>query len=173
MANDTKKKSAKVRLEDAFTPKASISKKAYALLAVLSFVLIFLYWAYAVYVKHVDSMFLPSPAKTFESAKNMFLTGGFLTDIRMSVQRIDWIFNFSSGRYSTWPADRNLCTVCCIFRTIFLIFPLPSGIRVYSAVYFMDRNRRIFESGDHYCRKRCTDHFNGCDECKKCEHFPD
>ena len=36
MANDTKKKSAKVRLEDAFTPKASISKKAYALLAVLS-----------------------------------------------------------------------------------------------------------------------------------------
>lgn len=86
MANDTKKKSAKVRLEDAFTPKASISKKAYALLAVLSFVLIFLYWAYAVYVKHVDSMFLPSPAKTFESAKNMFLTGGFLTDIRMSVQ---------------------------------------------------------------------------------------
>ena len=51
MANDTKKKSAKVRLEDAFTPKASISKKAYALLAVLSFVLIFLYWAYAVYVK--------------------------------------------------------------------------------------------------------------------------
>lgn len=88
MANDTKKKSAKVRLEDAFTPKASISKKAYALLAVLSFVLIFLYWAYAVYVKHVDSMFLPSPAKTFESAKNMFLTGGFLTDIRMSVQRV-------------------------------------------------------------------------------------
>ena len=42
MANDTKKKSAKVRLEDAFTPKASISKKAYALLAVLSFVLIFI-----------------------------------------------------------------------------------------------------------------------------------
>ena len=56
MTNDTKKKSAKVRLEDAFTPKASISKKAYALLAVLSFVLIFLYWAYAVYVKHVDSI---------------------------------------------------------------------------------------------------------------------
>ena len=76
-----KKKSAKVRLEDAFTPKASISKRHMHFWQCCLFVLIFLYWAYAVYVKHVDSMFLPSPAKTFESAKTCFLTGGFLTDI--------------------------------------------------------------------------------------------
>ena len=88
MVNNKSKKNVKAQLGEALTPKAAISKRAYILLAVLSFVLIFAYWAYAVYVKQVDSMFLPSPVKTLESAKNMFLNGGFLADIRMSVQRV-------------------------------------------------------------------------------------
>ena len=88
MKKEENKKTVKTRLNHAFTPKASISKTSYILLAVLSFALILAYWFYAVYVQQVDSMFLPSPAKTLESAKNMFLTGGFLSDIRMSVQRV-------------------------------------------------------------------------------------
>ena len=81
-------KTLKRKITDAFTPKGTISKKAYIILAVLSFVLIFAVWMYAVYIKRVDSMFLPSPEKTLESAKNMFDGGGYLTDIRMSVQRV-------------------------------------------------------------------------------------
>ena len=81
-------KSLKRKIADAFIPKGTISKAAYIILAVMSFVLIFAAWMYAVYVKGVDSMFLPSPEKTLESAKNMFGGGGYLTDIRMSVKRV-------------------------------------------------------------------------------------
>ena len=70
-------KSLKRKIADAFIPKGTISKAAYIILAVMSFVLIFAAWMYAVYVKGVDSMFLPSPEKTLESAKNMFGGGGY------------------------------------------------------------------------------------------------
>lgn len=76
------------RLSDSFIPKGTIPRQAYFFLAVLSFVIIFAGWCYASYIKGVDAMFLPSPTKTLESAKNMFLNGDFLTDIRMSVQRV-------------------------------------------------------------------------------------
>lgn len=75
-------------LSDAFIPKGDISKLTYIGLAIVSFSIILGLWFYAVYVTKVDSMFLPSPIKTLESAKNMFLNGGFVTDIRMSVQRV-------------------------------------------------------------------------------------
>lgn len=78
----------KEKLSRAFTPKGSISKGAYCLLSFLLFLIIFLFWCYAVYVKKVDGMFLPSPGKTLTSAKNMFLNNNFLMDIRMSVQRV-------------------------------------------------------------------------------------
>lgn len=78
----------KSSFSDAFIPKGSISKKAYVVLAIVSFALIAVLWCYAVYVKNVNGMFLPSPTQTLESAKNMFITGGFILDIKMSVQRV-------------------------------------------------------------------------------------
>ncbi len=75
-------------ISDAFIPKGNISKASYTLLACLSFLIILLLWIYASYVKNVDPMFLPSPVKTLESARNMFFNGDFITDIRMSVQRV-------------------------------------------------------------------------------------
>lgn len=88
MENAVNKKNISKRLSLAFTPKGSIPKKSYVLLAILSFVLIVGTWFYLSYVVKMDTMFMPTPGKTFKSAVNMFTKGGFITDIRMSVQRV-------------------------------------------------------------------------------------
>lgn len=83
-----KKKTIGMKLNDAFTPKASISRKSYTLFAVISFAIVFAIWMLASYVIKVDPMFLPSPEKTLNSAINMFTNGNFLVDVGMSVQRV-------------------------------------------------------------------------------------
>jgi len=109
-------KTLKRKIADAFIPKGTISKAAYIILAVLSFALIFAVWMYAVYVKGIDGMFLPSPEKTLESAKNMFAGGGYLTDIRnVRPACADRISDFSSCGNPAGTADRYLCSDCSIF----------------------------------------------------------
>ncbi len=75
-------------LSDAFTPKGTIKNRSYIIIAVTSFFLIFLVWWYECSLGGVNSMFLPSIAATFDSAKHMFLKENFLFDIWMSVQRV-------------------------------------------------------------------------------------
>lgn len=75
-------------LSDAFTPKGTIKSRSYITISVVSFLLIFLVWWYECNLGGVNSMFLPSVASTFESAKHMFLKENFLFDIWMSVQRV-------------------------------------------------------------------------------------
>ena len=72
----------------AFIPKGSISGHSYLLIAVLAFAAIFGIWSYASYGLKVDDLFLPSPDQVLTSAINMFTQENFLSDIRMSVQRV-------------------------------------------------------------------------------------
>ena len=65
-------------LSDAFTPKGTIKSRSYITISVVSFLLIFLVWWYECNLGGVNSMFLPSVASTFESAKHMFLKENFL-----------------------------------------------------------------------------------------------
>ena len=83
-----KKPGVKQRLAKAFQPKAELTKRTYAGIAVISFLLIFAVWCYASYVAGVDAMFLPAPIGTLQAGADMFLSQGFLTDIRWSVQRV-------------------------------------------------------------------------------------
>ncbi len=77
-----------MKISDAFIPKGSISKKAYIGISALSFLLVLLLWFYAVYIKNVDTMFLPSPIDTLQRGIKMFAKDNFFLDIRMSVQRV-------------------------------------------------------------------------------------
>lgn len=83
-----KDKSGESAASRAFIPKGSISKRSYLIIAVCSFAAVFGIWCYACYIMHVSNMFLPSPAEVFQSAVSLFTANGFLTDIRMSVQRV-------------------------------------------------------------------------------------
>lgn len=83
-----KKPGAARRLKKAFQPKYELPKRVYVCIAVVAFLLILGVWCYATYVAGVSEMFLPAPKDTLETAVNMFVSGGFLVDIRWSVQRV-------------------------------------------------------------------------------------
>lgn len=88
MENTVKKKTLSKNIVLAFTPKGNISKKMYCILAVSSFAIILGLWFFASYGLDMDTMFLPTPVQTFEAAINLFTKGGFIIDIKMSVQRV-------------------------------------------------------------------------------------
>lgn len=88
MDNLVEKKTFTKQIILAFTPKGRISRKSYFSLAFISFAIIFVTWFFASYVIKIDTMFLPTPLKTFQAALKLFTKGGFLIDIRMSVQRV-------------------------------------------------------------------------------------
>lgn len=76
------------RVARAFRPKGELTGRAYAGIAAVSFLLIAAVWFYASFVAGVNTMFLPTPIGTVQAGVRMFLSQGFLTDIRWSVQRV-------------------------------------------------------------------------------------
>ena len=75
-------------LAKTFQPKAELPKRIYVGIAAAAFLLILAAWLCASYVAGVSTMFLPTPTGTLEAGINMFVSQGFLTDIRWSVQRV-------------------------------------------------------------------------------------
>ena len=75
-------------IEDSFTPRAKISRKAYIVLAVAMFAIVFIVWSIITYGGIVQEMFVPTPSKTFAAAVKLFTQLNYMNDIRITVIRV-------------------------------------------------------------------------------------
>jgi len=71
-----------------FRIRGKISKKSYIILAVISFVFVFILWLLLSSFELVDPVFLPTPAKVWDYFVESVKDGSLLPNIAISVQRI-------------------------------------------------------------------------------------
>ena len=78
----------KKALPKSFTPQESISKTAYTVIAICSFLLIFLVWIILTEGGFVNDKFLPKPIDTFNIGIQLFTENNFLGDIGITTYRV-------------------------------------------------------------------------------------
>lgn len=76
------------KLKRSFTPQDSISKKGYFIIAVCSFLLVFLVWLLLTELGLVNEKFLPKPIETLQTGIRLFTENGFLQDIGVTTYRV-------------------------------------------------------------------------------------
>lgn len=76
------------KLKRSFTPQDSISKKGYFIIAVCSFLLVFLVWLLLTELGLVNEKFLPKPIETLQTGIRLFTGNGFLQDIGVTTYRV-------------------------------------------------------------------------------------
>lgn len=76
------------KLKRSFTPQDSISKKGYFIIAVCSFLLVFLVWLLLTELGLVNEKFLPKPIETLQTCIRLFTENGFLQDIGVTTYRV-------------------------------------------------------------------------------------
>lgn len=76
------------KLKRNFTPQDSISKKGYFIIAVCSFLLVFLVWLLLTELGLVNEKFLPKPIETLQTGIRLFTENGFLQDIGVTTYRV-------------------------------------------------------------------------------------
>ena len=76
------------KLKRSFTPQDSISKKGYFIIAVCSFLLVFLVWLLLTELGLVNEKFLPKPIETLQTGIRLFTENGFLQDIGVMTYRV-------------------------------------------------------------------------------------
>lgn len=69
-------------------PQDSISKKGYFIIAVCSFLLVFLVWLLLTELGLVNEKFLPKPIETLQTGIRLFTENGFLQDIGVTTYRV-------------------------------------------------------------------------------------
>ncbi|MGN0642870.1 MAG: ABC transporter permease [Huintestinicola sp.] len=75
-------------LSKSFTPQESVSKKAYIIIAICSFFLIFLVWLMLTELGLVNEKFLPKPSATLQTGITLFTENGFIEDIGITTYRV-------------------------------------------------------------------------------------
>ncbi len=76
------------KLKRSFTPQDGISKKGYFIIAVCSFLLVFLVWLLLTELGLVNEKFLPKPIETLQTGIRLFTENGFLQDIGVTTYRV-------------------------------------------------------------------------------------
>ena len=76
------------KLKRSFTPQDSIPKKGYFIIAVCSFLLVFLVWLLLTELGLVNEKFLPKPIETLQTGIRLFTENGFLQDIGVTTYRV-------------------------------------------------------------------------------------
>ena len=76
------------KLKRSFTPQDSISKKGYFIIAVCSFLLVFLVWLLLTELGLVNEKFLPKPIETLQTGIRLFTENGFVQDIGVTTYRV-------------------------------------------------------------------------------------
>ncbi len=76
------------RFEDFLSPRESIPKSVYIILALSSFAFFLLIWSIITYGGLVDALFLPTPGRVFRAGVDLFAELGFTTDVLNSVYRV-------------------------------------------------------------------------------------
>lgn len=115
-----------------FIPQGTISKHAYTVLSVATFVLVFLAWLIMTNTGFVDPSFMPSPQHTVESATQLFASHDFIKDIGISTYRV--LAGFLISAVVAVPLGLLIGTYAPIDA---LIEPLMSFIRYLPATAFI------------------------------------
>jgi NitT/TauT family transport system permease protein len=76
------------KLGNFLSPRESIPKGLYFILALSSFAFFLILWSILTYGRIVDPLFLPSPGRVFQAGVDLFSELGFTTDILNSVCRV-------------------------------------------------------------------------------------
>lgn len=116
----------------ALAPQGKLDKKRYVLLAVLSFVAVFVVWALITNTGLVKADFMPTPQATVQSAIELFTNQGFLEDIKMSAYRV--LMGFLISAVVAVPVGLLVGAYAPINA---LIEPLMSFIRYLPATAFI------------------------------------
>lgn len=115
-----------------FIPQGSISKHSYTMLAVGTFVFVFLLWFVLTNFGFVDPSFMPTPQKTVQSAGELLDSHDFVKDIGISTYRV--LAGFLISAVIAVPIGLLIGTYAPIDA---IIEPLMSFIRYLPATAFI------------------------------------